>query len=305
MATLSNKNSVGIAKNGIGKVSNELIESFIKKNHLVALKMLFYFSKMNSNFEINTKNDELVTLELNTQDLLSSIGIDSKTLRRNLKKMSEMSISITDEKKESFISVLPKVNIFYTGKMQIFIFKEILDLVYDVKKRFTIIDIDEIMSLTSKHSIRMLSLLNLIRNYDSIYPKRKTFDLDELNLFFGTAYKRIGHIEQSILIPTKAELDKNNNLSFIYEVQYDKEDTTKKGRAKAVGIKIDLVDRKKQKQTNEEIKYKQYIEQKKEIYREHEQQGTLGIVWQKKSKKELATVWLFFQNSVEFSTSTL
>jgi hypothetical protein len=62
-------------------------------------------------------------------------------------------------------------------------------------------------------------------------------------LLFGTQYKKIAEIERAILIPAKKELDATSKISFEYQINYDKMQHTK-GRAKAVSVTIDLIQRK-------------------------------------------------------------
>jgi hypothetical protein len=69
--------------------------------------------------------------------------------------------------------------------------------------------------------------------------KRKTYDLNDLNGFFGTKYKKFNDIERKILIPVKEELDANSKITFIYETDYDYFDV---GRPKAISITIDVVE---------------------------------------------------------------
>ena len=96
------------------------------------------------------------------------------------------------------------------------------------------------MQLKSKHSLRLLPLLQKIANYDEHIGKRKRMTLEELNEFFGTKYKRFAEIERRILFPAKEELDNNSNLTFVYEVNFIQLD---KGRPKAHNITIDVVER--------------------------------------------------------------
>lgn len=274
MANLSTKQKTANSNIGYSKISNELIEAFIKKSNLNTLKLLFYISSLKN----MSQNNDLFTVEIPPNELCSHCNVTWETIKKNLKSMTEMSISVTDEKKESFITVLPFVEIPFEGKVKLRLFKEIVDLVIDVKRKYTTINIDQIMLLTSKHSIRMLALLEMIALFDEDIPKRKTYVLEELNLLFGVNYKRLITFAKEILEPVKAELDKDAKFSFNFQIKKDKMSKNKVGRASAVSITIDLIDNQKQKQTNEEIRMKKYLEEKKAIYREHEQQGQLGIV---------------------------
>lgn len=217
------------------KIDNQLIEAFVKKGNLPALKILFYIAST----EIEIMG-EIMKFNLNTKSICERCNIDLKTLKRNVKQMTETSISITDEKSESYMSVIPKAKFNYSGKLEITMLKEVLQLVKATQNQFTIIDASKIMKLTSKHSVRMLMLLEYIKGFDEHVAKRKHYDLEELNLMFGTKYKRIKQFEAEILVPVKEELDATSRLSFVYEVHKDKPTATV-GRAKALGVIIDLV----------------------------------------------------------------
>jgi plasmid replication initiation protein len=144
-----------------------------------------------------------------------------------------------DDKSESYITVIPKAK-FITGtnKVEIKMFKEVLELIWQVEKRFTVIDVKALMSLDSKHSVRMIQLLEMIQGFDN--AKRKHYTLAELNLMFGTEYKTFTDFERKILIPVKEELDVNSKLSFIYTVVF-KVNPKGKGRPIADHVIIDLV----------------------------------------------------------------
>jgi plasmid replication initiation protein len=242
MATLSRKQPKKI--NNLVKIKNSLVEGFVKSNNLTALKILFYLAK-DKNFKIN----DTMVIKLNTKQLCSYCKIDEKTLKRNVKQMTETSISITDEFSESYISVIPKAKFNYSGKLEITMFREILEMVTEVKKQYTTIDAEQIMELGSKHSVRMLMLLEQIKNFHRTdkdengnkvrieLPKKKTYELEELNLLFGTKYTRLGEFDRAVLKKVKTELDSNSKTSFEYEIEYDKAPETK-GRPKAVRATI-------------------------------------------------------------------
>lgn len=219
----------------VAKISNALIESFVRQNNLVALKTLFYIARS----DIKVPNAELTTFEIDTTSLCNYCHIDLKTLKRNVKQMTETSISIVDEKSESYITVIPKAK-FVTGtnKVEIKIFKEVLELIWQVEKRFTVIDVKALMNLGSKHSVRMIQLLEMIQGFDN--AKRKHYTLAELNLMFGTKYKTLKQFEEEILKKVKEELDTTSKLSFVYQTVF-KVNPKGKGRPIADHVIIDLV----------------------------------------------------------------
>ncbi len=223
-------------------VSNALVESFVNKNNVVALKILFYISKG----KLDPQETELVKFKIDCKNLCSYCNIDMQTLRRNLKQMTETSLTFVEEGKyEEYISVIPKVKNVYGGHIEFSMFNKVLKLIQEVENKFTVIDLTNLMKLKSKHSIKMIQLLEMIQGFSKNVAKRKYYSLEELNGLFGTKYKTLYEFERRILKNTKAELDEVSNLTFTYSKKMDKEDIGTAGRPKAIGLYIELLDNKK------------------------------------------------------------
>ena len=221
----------------MAKISNDFLESLIKSNSATALKVVFYIAKST----LQVKNTDLMTFGIDTKELCSYCHIDVKTLRRNLKQMTKTSIKFSDEKGVRYISLMPYVDMRYNGQLEIKMFKEILNELLNVQNRFTIIDVSNIMQLSSKHSLKMIQLIERIASYSPNVAKRKHYTLEDLNALFGVNYKRLVEFERSVIKPSKVELDKFSKISFDYRLVYDKDDITSPGRAKAVSLVIDVV----------------------------------------------------------------
>jgi len=157
--------------------------------------------------------------------------------------MQETSITFINEEEgiEEGINLLPLYKFVY-GKHQVKIslFVQIAKMIVDVKKNYTFLNTKELMRLKSKHSLRMLPLLNTIAGYDEEVGKRKKMALEELNEFFGTKHRSLYDLEKKILIPAKEELDNNSKLSFIYDINFE---SLGKGRPRAKDITIDVIER--------------------------------------------------------------
>lgn len=220
----------------IAKVSNDFLESLVKSNNTTALKLIFYIAKSN----LSVQQGDIMKFSVDTKAMCEYCQVDMKTLKRNLKKMTETSVHLQREDGEYFISLLPHVKLGYDGQLEVRMFTMILSEIIAVQNRFTIIDVQNIMSLNSKHSIKMIQLLERINNFSANVAKRKRYDLDELNALFGVKYVRIGHFISKIIVPAMEELDQYSKLSFDYSVEYDKKNITTAGRSKAVAVVIDL-----------------------------------------------------------------
>lgn len=234
----------------LAKIDNALIEAFVAKNNLFALKILFYLAK--TKIELDIQELELQTFRLDIFNTLEYCKIDIRTLKRNIKQMTETSISFVNDKEDitEYINILPYAKIS-KDKIEIKMFTKIVKLIAELKNKFTIIDLDNLMRLESKHSVRMVQLLEYIRGFKveeevtqsgakiSI-PKRKRYLLEDLNGMFGVDYKRFADFERKILKPVKEELDDKSDLSFLYQLEEDK--TVSQGRKKHIAVTIDLVD---------------------------------------------------------------
>jgi AraC-like DNA-binding protein len=231
------------AKNDVfGNVANSLIENYIKNSNLVALKIIFYISK--KSVKSSVTENHLHIFEIDTNEITSFCNISKKSLQRNIKKMTETSITISDQEKQriDYISLIPRASFIWgVNKIEIGMFHDIYIMCKEVVNRYTNINLENMMKLESKHSIRMVAILERISQYSQNVGKRATYSKEILNGIFGTNYKRISQIEQKILKPVKEELDKHSKFSFIMQVNYDKSPSSK-GRPKAVSVTIDLVD---------------------------------------------------------------
>jgi plasmid replication initiation protein len=234
MATLSRKTQTKTKPSNIVKIKNDLVEAFIKRNNLTALKLIFYIARDSDNIDTS----DIMNITLNSREVCEYCRIDAKTLRKNLIAMQETSISWKTDDAEHFVSVLPKLSIGYNGTIKLTMFRDVLNMIKDVQNRYTLVNAEQLMLMTSKHSARMLLLLERLNGYsDNALPKA-TYELDELNMLFGTRYKRIKDFEREVIVIALSDLNNNSKLSFTYDLVYDKQDKHKPGRASAVGITI-------------------------------------------------------------------
>lgn len=225
----------------ISKISNSLINSFVKKNNLVSLKILLYLSSLD--ITVNN-NQELQKIVLDVKKLCSYCEIDLRLLRTNLKTMQETCLTFVEFSREGVarceenITVIPYSKYDFKGTLEIKLFTKILSLVIDVKNRFTVIDLNNLMNLKSKHSIKMIQILEYINGFGANVAKRKTYTLSDINMLFGTNYTRFKDFERKVLEPVKKELDEFSNLTFLYSLNFDKLDGV--GRPKIVSVTVDL-----------------------------------------------------------------
>lgn len=221
------------------KISNSFVNSLITKNNYLTLKILFYMV-LNGKVE-KEKNLNKITLDL--IELKKVLNLDFKNLRQNIKNIQKTLITIRENKNIIDISLIPKVIYNYEKQfIEIFIFDEILKELKDLKNKFTIIDLTNLINLKNKHSIRLLTILENIESYNDV-SKVRYFEKKELNEIFDTNYAGIKEIERSVIIPIQQELNQFSKLTFLYDLIYDI-DTLKVGRKPLKGIKIYLKDNK-------------------------------------------------------------
>ena len=268
------------------KISNNFLDNTIFKNNTGALKTIFYLSTILKDMDLKDKDDEsLIDVEIDLKEFISYSMLDERIVKRSVKAMQETSISfITTEelngkkkiKEELHISLLPMYKIIYgKSKIQLKLFVKIAKLFVDVESNWTYLNTKQFMKLDSKHSIRMLGLLNKIDGYDrptdkeyklkkikdnldlirdypdyaknekleeqnrelsrEQLPKVIELTLEDLNSFFGTDYKRWGEFERRVLKPSMEELESKSPLFFWYDAYFQ---SIGKGRPKFEYVRI-------------------------------------------------------------------
>lgn len=223
------------------KIANTFIENAISKSNLSSLKTLYYLSTVLSKVDMsNMKDDKIIGIKIDKREMLKYTGLVADTIIKTAKQMQQTAITFVDE--EGIIegmSLLPRYR-FVPNKniVEIDLYVRIAKMIVNVKRNYTNINVKDLMNIRSKHSLRLLSLLCRISQYDPDIPKRKHLTLDELNLFFGTKYKSWSLIERGIIKPVKEELDANSKISFVYESNFEK---LGRGRPAFKDVAIDVV----------------------------------------------------------------
>lgn len=227
------------------KVSNDFIHSIIKKNNHLTLKLLFLMVYRG----VIEKGTNLSSITINIRDIKKEINLDFNHIRQNIKQIQKTLITIQDNKRVVDLVLIPKAIYDYDRQLiKIDIYNEILNELQQLQNKYTIINLDNLLKLNNKHSIRLLTILENINRYDSYVAKIKEYTNEELNELFDTNYKGFREIERAVIKPIQAELDELSNLTFIYDVLYDI-DTNKVGRKPITGIKIYLKENKQRQLT--------------------------------------------------------
>jgi len=221
----------------IQKINNSFIENVIHDSNVTALKTVWYLSSILEEVDI-TK--DMVTVTIDLRKMLNYTNLNAQDIRQNFKNMQKTSITFINEEEEweEYITLIPRVE-FEWGKniIHIDIYSKIVTLIIDVRKRYTLLNTSELMKLKKKHSLRLLPILNMLKNNDEETKGKKLYRLDELNELFGTNYKNLTDIERNILLPAKEELESHKLQSFKHEINFD---NLGKGRPKAMSITLEL-----------------------------------------------------------------
>jgi len=220
------------------KISNNFIDNTINKNNANAIKTIFYIATILEKFDFSKPID---TISVDMKNMFKYTKMTAQEIKNNLSAMQETSITFINEVEqwEEKIVLVPRIEIFYGDNcVEIDLYSKIAKLIIEVKRNYTYIDTKVLMSLKSKHTLRILPLLEKIKGYDAHIGKRKRMSLDALNDFFGTKYKRIPDIERKILKPAQKELDNSPTLTFIYKTNME---CIGRGRPRATSVTIDLV----------------------------------------------------------------
>ena len=172
----------------------------------------------------------------------SKIKLDSQTLNFALKKLQETRLEYHDGKKIHSVSAIPKAN-WADDEADVFeitIYAEMLVFLLELQTRYTEMNLHKIMSLQSKHSLRLYEKLSQIKNQN--FAMFKLQSLKEINEFFDTKYKKISDVNKYILTTVKKELDEKSDITFEYAPIYEPKQfqrfddiTIKKGRRAFVG----------------------------------------------------------------------
>jgi len=226
------------------KISNTFIENAISKSNFSALKTLYYLSTILSRVDMGgMQDDKIVGIKIDKREMLKFTDLTADTIIKTTKQMQQTSITfIHNDGAIEGMSLLPRY-LFVPNKniVELDLYVRIAKMIIDVKKNYTPMNIKDLMLVKNAHSLRLLALLCKISEYSEDVAKRKHMTLNELNLFFGTKYKKWSNIETEILKPVKEDLDNVSKLSFIYESNFQK---LGRGRPSFKDVTIDLIQKK-------------------------------------------------------------
>ena len=227
------------------KIANTFIENAIANSNLSALKTIYYLSTIFEKIDMSKMQDnKIVGIKIDKREMLKYTELSADTIIKTVKSMQKTSITFVDDDGViEGMSLLPRYR-FVPNKniVELDLYVRIAMMIIEVKEKYTMMDIKELMRLKRPHSVRMLALLNRIATYKDKngkpLPKRKVFTLDNLREFFGVNLRNWNEFERKIIKPIQKELDNNVSKSFIYEANYE---VLGRGRPSFKNVTIDVI----------------------------------------------------------------
>jgi hypothetical protein len=152
------------------KISNNFLFNAVENSNPHTLKTMFYLASILRDLELKNKDDEeLVEFYIDREKMEQYTMIDIVSIRKSLKTMQKTSISFVNdvEKIETNINLLPLYEVLYNkNQIRLKLFVKVAKMLIDVETNYSYLNTKQFMKLDSKHSIRMLGLLNKIDDYD-------------------------------------------------------------------------------------------------------------------------------------------
>ena len=192
------------------KISNDFLLNTIEKSNSSTLKTMFYISTIMRDVNLDKYGeDDLVKVLINKKKMLEYTMLTDETIRRNLKTMIATAITYVNKDKEleEGVALITKYRIYWNkGEIELFIFPKIAKMIIDVGDNYTFLNTKHIMKLESKHSIRMLGLINNIDTYSFKATDKETVEKikSNLDLIKDDTYKKF--VKENNLIRETEEL---------------------------------------------------------------------------------------------------
>lgn len=212
-----------INQNKTVQIANEFITAKYKLNILPIKLLYIIISALKQNEE---KQDQFFKYRFNIKELAKSIGIYNNK-RRNQKEIVSilreimttrlMIIERYDEKVENCIwleaNFLSSLKYLGDGSVEIVIDPIMHKYFLNLKNRFTLVEIHEILSLDSSYAVKIYQLLKQYINFG----KRK-FTIDELReiLMVKNKYEKYVDLHRYVIKPAVEKLNEKSSLFVSY-----------------------------------------------------------------------------------------
>lgn len=250
--------------------SNKLIEARYELSLNEQKIILYAVSKL------DTTKDKFNILELETKEfmeLLDTSQFRYTEIRELVSNLMSKQVRIETDKRDLVANWISSIDyIKDTGLIELEFSEKLIPYLLQLKERFTRYQLNNILHLKNKHSIRMYELL---KQYQKI--GQREFTINELKkiLMLENKYKQFRDFNKSVLKLTMEEINEFTDL--IIDIDY-----IKKGRkVESIKYKIESKDQEK----------KIYIDFLNEFYNIKEMKSKMGLGQENFSTEQIMSVY--------------
>lgn len=193
--------------------SNDLVEARYKLN-LNEQKLILYAVG-----KLERTKEKFNILQIQTSDfvkLLNTSELRYTEIRNLVTNLMEKQVKITTETGELIANWVSSIEyIKNSGTIELEFSKKLTPYLLQLKKRFTRYELENILYLKNKHSIRVYELL---KQYENIGKREiKVNDLRNCLGIENNQYQRFSNFENRVLNTTKNEINEHTDLTVDYK----------------------------------------------------------------------------------------
>ena len=215
-------------------------------------------------------------LSLNIRDFFELIGTTQERyseIRETVRGLRKKEIIINTKERELIVGWLSSIDYLKDeGTIELEFSEKLAPYLLQLKERFTRYEIENILYLKNKHSIRIYELM---KQYEKI--GKREFELEQFKylLMIDGQYERVYDLERFVLEVAQKEINKFTDLNITYE-------KLKKGR-KVTGLLFEIESKNKEKQV--------YIEYLNGTYNIKEMKSKMGLSNEKFSAEQILNLY--------------
>lgn len=243
-------------ENGLVVKNNNLIEARYDLG-LNEQKIILYAVN-----KLDRDKEKFNILSLNIRDFFELIGTTQERyteIRETVRGLRKKEIIINTKERELIVGWLSSIDYLKDeGTIELEFSEKLIPYLLQLKERFTRYEIENILYLKNKHSIRIYELM---KQYEKI--GKREFELEQFKylLMIDKQYKRVYDLERFVLEVAQKEINEFTDLNITYE-------KLKKGK-KVTGLLFEIESKNKEKQV--------YIEYLNGTYNIKEMKSKMGL----------------------------
>lgn len=203
--------------------ANTLIEARYELGALEQKMLLYTISKLNTR-----STTDIGEVSINTADFIEKLGVSGANrhseLRSIAKSLTTRSVEILKPSGGWVVTTWLAAAEYEPGKAVITMRfdKSLVPYLYRMQGMFTSYELQNVITLSSKYSIRLYELLKQYQKIGS-----RTFSVEQLRLYLGTgkSYEKPYDLESRIIDKSLAEINELTDLNITYEKIKEKRTT--------------------------------------------------------------------------------